>query len=668
MKSFYLLFILLIPATLSTTPLILNLSRQDYFIGSNIEILEDKEGTLKIEDIETEAISSKFTPLKDNKDTINFGLNLNYYWIRLTVKNPDEDEFYLEIMDSFKEQVDFYWKNENGIWQKQSNGYRISYFNRDLQHFLPAFKIPRVKESTFYIFLKNDGIVWNIRILSEELFDNYYFYKNLLFGIIIGLLLFIIAHNLYHSILSKSRLYLIYSILSIQFLIFVSQFEGYLFLFWNLFLPFTRDNGRIIGVLSYSIQCILLLVYTILFFNIKKNSIAYKFSMVLIVYWTFYLLTFYHPHLSYIAGTIGGTIGLIFTIILSYQEMRKNTPGSRSFLWAYSLYLCFSILENMHHSFSLPYFAPLTYITFSSLSEILLLGLALTQKTNSEKQFLQKEFESAQARSLEAQRTLNSELEFKVIERTLELNQTLETFKQDLYIAKKIQQSTLFVNHSLIHELKITTKYSPILDVGGDFYCISKLNDTTYRIMLADATGHGLQAALITMAIKGIYDNIKLFEFDPSEILELFNNEYLNRYSSLGSFLTCILVDIDFENYKLKYASAGHPPAVLLKNDSEIFLKKTGRMIGIKKDTYTSHEFDFSKGDQLYLFTDGIFEQFNSSLEEYGEDRLYSNLRNNKNLNLDVDACIQLAIGTLYEFLRERPVQDDITIIGIEYP
>jgi serine phosphatase RsbU (regulator of sigma subunit) len=89
-------------------------------------------------------------------------------------------------------------------------------------------------------------------------------------------------------------------------------------------------------------------------------------------------------------------------------------------------------------------------------------------------------------------------------------------------------------------------------------------------------------------------------------------------------------------------------------------------MIGIIKNVkYTSIEFEFTPNDRLYIFTDGIFEEFNSSKEEFGEERLHSILEENRNISLN--SIIQNALHQLDQFLETTEKQDDITILGIEY-
>jgi serine phosphatase RsbU (regulator of sigma subunit) len=105
---------------------------------------------------------------------------------------------------------------------------------------------------------------------------------------------------------------------------------------------------------------------------------------------------------------------------------------------------------------------------------------------------------------------------------------------------------------------------------------------------------------------------------------------------------------------------------VLLKKGKSFLLEKTGRMIGIKKsDHYESKNIDFVPGDRLYLFTDGLVEEFDSNEEQFEEDKLYKILENNYKINLG-DSIVKV-LEQLDEFLDGQERQDDITILGIYF-
>ena len=142
-------------------------------------------------------------------------------------------------------------------------------------------------------------------------------------------------------------------------------------------------------------------------------------------------------------------------------------------------------------------------------------------------------------------------------------------------------------------------------------------------------------------------------------------NIFVNKYHSLTTFFSAFIIDIHLGENKIVYSSAGHPEQLLISIKSIELLKRTGRLIGVIPDTkYGEIEFQFAKGDRLYLFTDGIYEEFNEKNEIYGEDDLQDILKSNN--HNPVKENIEFLISDVREFIGSREQDDDITIIGIE--
>lgn len=259
---------------------------------------------------------------------------------------------------------------------------------------------------------------------------------------------------------------------------------------------------------------------------------------------------------------------------------------------------------------------------------------------------------------------LYENLELQVQDRTKELNATLDTIKQDLATAQKIQAS-IMPQADEISGIRFHAKYLPMAEVGGDFYDVTEIEPGLVRVIVADATGHGIQAALMTMAIKGAYENFKSTSANPADLLFELNNDFNRKYYSLNSYFTAIILDIDLKKQELRYASAGHPSQLLITETEIKLLPHTGSMIGILADLpYKFASIPFGPTDRLLLFSDGVFEQFNEKLEEYGEERLMQRVRELKGES--VGLIIEQVLADVDKFLEACPPQDDITMLGIE--
>jgi serine phosphatase RsbU (regulator of sigma subunit) len=253
----------------------------------------------------------------------------------------------------------------------------------------------------------------------------------------------------------------------------------------------------------------------------------------------------------------------------------------------------------------------------------------------------------------------------KIKELESDLNSAFSVIKQDLAVAAKIQSKIIPDDTRIRNGLQVYAKYLPMVEVGGDFYYITEIAEGLTRFFLADATGHGVQSALITMLIKSEYENLAYRMAKPSDLLYALNNIFINKYQGMTTLFSAFIVDINLKENKITYASAGHPEQVLVSGKTIELLKKTGRLIGVIPETkYNEVELKFSRGDRLYLFTDGIYEEFNAKDEIYGEEELYDILKSNN--HNPVKENIEFIISDVKEFMGSRPQDDDITIIGIE--
>lgn len=261
-------------------------------------------------------------------------------------------------------------------------------------------------------------------------------------------------------------------------------------------------------------------------------------------------------------------------------------------------------------------------------------------------------------------KTLNIELEKKVEEKTRDLQNSLDVIRNDLIIAQKIQQKILPERVMALNNVKIITQYLPMMEVGGDLFFIKKFNENYFRIFIADATGHGVQAALVTMVIKTEYDELNKKFISPDRLLFRLNNQYTTKFYSTNSFFSCAILDLDFKNRRILYSSAGHPDQIYIQEGKLNILSTKGRYMGIVQDSsYTLLEKKMEKG-KIFLFTDGVYEQFNESSLEYGAELLYEFLL--KQQDSDLELSINNLIEEVKVYTATNGIQDDITIIGIQ--
>ncbi len=264
-------------------------------------------------------------------------------------------------------------------------------------------------------------------------------------------------------------------------------------------------------------------------------------------------------------------------------------------------------------------------------------------------------------------------LEQMVQARTSELKLTYQDLKQkdllmstDLSIARKIQKSLLIYKPEDLTDIDFRIHYHPMSEVGGDIYDIYRKKDASIRIFLADATGHGVQAALVTMLIKSEYEKVKRKSRTPGQLLKALNSGFINNYPYLSFFFTGLVLDVDPVKHQISYAFGGHPPQFIISQEHVDTITSTGKILGLEESSkYLTRTREFHKGDKIILFTDGIFEQFNPENEEYGDERLRQTVSAMSSLSLE--DIIPAIIKDVEIFRGKSPSNDDITLIGLEF-
>ena len=184
--------------------------------------------------------------------------------------------------------------------------------------------------------------------------------------------------------------------------------------------------------------------------------------------------------------------------------------------------------------------------------------------------------------------------------------------------ARKIQENLLPQNHRDISGMEMGNLYVPAEEVGGDFYDVLPCGDDQWLICVADATDHGVPAAMSAAMLKTLLLQAMESTTSPSEMLAIMNGPFMKVHLD-GDFASIILVYIDLTNQKLVYANAGHDPAWLVEPNGEVIeLSATGTLLGIDCDAkWDDVEKRIGPGWRLAIATDGITETFSSNQESF---------------------------------------------------
>jgi len=265
-------------------------------------------------------------------------------------------------------------------------------------------------------------------------------------------------------------------------------------------------------------------------------------------------------------------------------------------------------------------------------------------------------------------------MEQKVEQRTEELQAVLADLKErDDLIQKQLDMASL-IQRSILPghidewlELKFSVRYIAMEKIGGDFYDVYQLKGDKMGILVADVSGHGIPAALVTTMAKIAFNNASMLYDSPKRIFQEVNQNILDHVKT-QDYLTAFFISIDNE-YNITYANASHQKAMLLRTEDGIVenLDTNGLFIGAiedARDTYEEKSTKLKYGDKIILYTDGIPEATNSEREEYSGARFEETVL--KNRHLPLDDFTNYIVEDVQRFIGNAQVEDDITLVVIE--
>lgn len=265
-------------------------------------------------------------------------------------------------------------------------------------------------------------------------------------------------------------------------------------------------------------------------------------------------------------------------------------------------------------------------------------------------------------------------LENMVALRTEELQMAMTDLKskddqmqKQLDMASVIQRSILPGDIDDWNELKFAVRYIAMEKIGGDFYDVYQLKDDKLGIIIADVSGHGIPASLVTTMAKISFGNAGARYDSPRRIFQEVNQNILDHVKT-QDYLTCFMVSIDDE-YNVIYSNASHQKAILLRRDqAEIELLDTGGLfigaIEEARDSYSEDSTALRYGDRLILYTDGIPEALNEERKEYSNGRLEEAIIEYRHMQLDEYA--NALVEDVQNHIGNAAMEDDITLLVIE--
>lgn len=251
------------------------------------------------------------------------------------------------------------------------------------------------------------------------------------------------------------------------------------------------------------------------------------------------------------------------------------------------------------------------------------------------------------------------------------LEEASRWIRQELDDIARLQRILLPQEDMKIRGLHVAARFEACEQAGGDYYDLVSLSNVlghesdAWGVMVADAAGHGAAAAVeIAMldAILRTYSGSQ--DTTPADVLN-YVNPYLFTRMTRGTFITAFVAGYVPAHESLLYAIAGHPPAMLRRQDGciEALHENAGIPLGVDRDhRWQCAQVSMHSGDMLMLYTDGVTEAKSMAGEAFGEQRLGEIMSGIDNPD-DLLAAIEQALEEHGRGIRQ---QDDQTIIILQ--
>jgi len=237
-----------------------------------------------------------------------------------------------------------------------------------------------------------------------------------------------------------------------------------------------------------------------------------------------------------------------------------------------------------------------------------------------------------------------------------------ERVEQELRVARSIQQASLPKEVPTLEGWQLAPFYRPAREVGGDFYDFHPLPGGRLGLVVGDATGKGVPAALVMSTTCGMLRLAAQSHSSPGQMLRGVN-EVLYPNIPTNMFVTCFYAILDPRSGHLVYANAGHDLPYLHRNGDAEELRARGMPLGLMPEMgYEEKETIVHSGEAALLYSDGLVEAHDPEGDMFGVPRLRTLIAEHG----EKRSLGDLLLEELYTFAGERWEQeDDITLLTL---
>lgn len=287
-----------------------------------------------------------------------------------------------------------------------------------------------------------------------------------------------------------------------------------------------------------------------------------------------------------------------------------------------------------------------------------LFGVMLIEEAENARRFRSRRIEIINGIAQQAALAIQNDL----LQQEMVVRERLET---EVQLARQIQQTFIPNVLPAYPNWQIAARWRTARQVGGDFYDVIELPNNKLGIFIADVADKGMPAALF-MALTRTLVRAAVIETDsPADALRRVNDLLLPD-TQQGMFVTAVYGELDLTDGVFTYVNAGHNPPFLLRASGEIEkLTRTAVALGaVEQPNIRAHTLFLSRGDALFLYTDGLTEAFSDDGDLFGDERVVNALKLAQSDSVeDVIVAVEDALN---DFIGATPLSDDLTMLVIK--
>jgi phosphoserine phosphatase RsbU/P len=189
-----------------------------------------------------------------------------------------------------------------------------------------------------------------------------------------------------------------------------------------------------------------------------------------------------------------------------------------------------------------------------------------------------------------------------------ELEQWRRDHERDLAAARLTQQSLIPQRPLMLPGWQVAACYRPVIQVGGDIYGWLRMKDGRTLFWIADGSGHGAAAALLTTLAKLLFHHGSMDHNAPASVMEAVNDDFRSIFGG-RSFMTAMCVALNHTTGKAHTVGAGHPPLLIVRhNGATESIASIAPPLGlVQRPKFVETALEFGPGDAFLLYTDGLF-------------------------------------------------------------